>query len=451
VHIGLTATPKETETVSNIDYFGEPLYTYSLKQGIDDGFLAPYKVIRINVDKDIDGWIPAAGQKDKYGNVIEAREYNVRDWDRTIVIEQRHELVAQRIAEYMRQTDPYGKTIVFCVGIPHAEHMRQALVNAIGGEAADNRKYVMRITGDNQEGKNELDNFISVEERFPVVATTSKLMTTGVDSQTCKLIVLDSVINSMTEFKQIIGRGSRLRPDVGKTHFTIMDFRNATRLFQDDAFDGEPMQVEEFDGSQPIEMPQPKPEAEDEDGENGRSPIKYVVDDVPVHIIAERVQYMDKEGKLVTKSFAQFSQENLQKVYPTLDEFLQKWGKTAHKQAVLVELLERGVMLDELQGQIGADYDPFDLICHIAFDRPALTRQERARKVQKQDVFTQYGEIARQVLAGLLGKYADEGIEIVEEAAEPKKMAKMLRVRPFSQYGSPKQIVDAFGGRDNYL
>ncbi|MCB0000019.1 MAG: DEAD/DEAH box helicase family protein, partial [Anaerolineales bacterium] len=246
VHIGLTATPKETETVSNIDYFGEPIYTYSLKQGIDDGFLAPYKVIRINVDKDIDGWIPAAGQMDKYGNVIEAREYNVRDWDRTIVIEQRHKLVAERIADYLRQTDPYGKTIVFCVDIAHAERMRQALVNAIGGEAVTNRKYVMRITGDNQEGKLELDNFINVEERYPVVVTTSKLMTTGVDSQTCKLIVLDSVINSMTEFKQIIGRGTRIDEEYGKTHFTIMDFRDATRLFSDPEFDGDPVQVVEF-------------------------------------------------------------------------------------------------------------------------------------------------------------------------------------------------------------
>ncbi len=451
VHIGLTATPKETDTVSNIDYFGEPLYTYSLKQGIDDGFLAPYKVIRINVDKDIDGWIPAAGQTDKYGNVIEAREYNVRDWDRTIVIEQRNELVAQRIAEFLRQTDAYAKTIVFCVDIAHAERMRQALVNAIGGEAVTNRKYVMRITGDNNEGKLELDNFITPESRYPVVVTTSKLMTTGVDAQTCKLIVLDSVINSMTEFKQIIGRGTRLKPEFGKTHFTIMDFRNATRLFQDSQFDGDPVQDVEYDGTQPLDLPKPKPESEDEADDNGRSPVKYFVNDVPVQIIAERVQYLDQYGKLVTKSFAQFSQENLQKVYPTLDAFLQKWGNTVHKQAVLVELLQQGVMLDELRAQIGAGYDPFDMICHIAYDRPALTRQERARKVQKEDVFTQYGEIARQVLAGLLEKYADEGIEILEEAAEPKKMAKTLKIRPFSQYGSPKQIVDAFGGRDAYL
>lgn len=450
VHIGLTATPKETDTVSNIDYFGEPIYTYSLRQGIDDGFLAPYKVLRINVDKDIDGWIPAIGQTDKYGNEIEAREYNMRDWDRTVVIEQRHQLVAQRIAEYLAQTDPYAKTIVFCVDIEHAENMRRALVNAIGGEAISNRRFVMRITGDNPDGKSELDNFINPEEPFPVIATTSKLMTTGVDSQTCQLIVLDSIINSMTEFKQIIGRGTRLRPDLGKTHFTIIDFRNATRLFRDSKFDGDPIQDVEFDGTMPLALPEPKPESEGKDTEKQR-PIKYVVDDVPVEILAERVEYVDQYGQLVTKSFAQFSQENLQKVYPTLDTFLQKWGQTVHKQAVLNELLEHGVLLEELKEQVGAEYDPFDLICHVAYDRPPLTRQERARKVKKEDVYTRFSDVARQVLDGLLQKYADEGVGVLEDAARPKMMAKMLRVRPFSHYGSPKQIVDAFGGRDAYL
>lgn len=451
VHIGLTATPKETETVSNIDYFGEPLYTYSLKQGIDDGFLAPYKVLRINVDKDIDGWIPAAGQTDKYGNVIEAREYNMRDWDRTIVIEQRHQLVAQRIAEFLAQTDPYAKTIVFCVDIAHAENMRRALVNAIGGEAITNRKFVMRITGDNKDGKNELDNFIDPEELFPVIATTSKLMTTGVDSQTCKLIVLDSIINSMTEFKQIIGRGTRLRPDLGKTHFTIMDFRNATRLFRDPEFDGDPIQDEEFDGTKPLDLPEPAPDPNDKDEGETKERIKYVVNDVPVQIVAERVQYVDQYGDLVTKSFIQFSKENLQKVFPNLDAFLQKWGKTVHKEEIRLELMQRGVMLDELEAELGEEYDSFDLICHIAFDRLPLTRQERARIVKKEDVYTRYSDVARQVLDGLLAKYADEGVGVLEEAAMPKMMAKMLRVRPFSQYGSPKQIVDAFGGRDAYI
>lgn len=449
VHIGLTATPKETDTVSNIDYFGEPIYTYSLKQGIEDGFLAPYKVIRINVDKDIDGWIPAPGDVDKYGHIIEQREYTVRDWDKTIVIEQRNELVAQRIAEYLRQTDPYSKTIVFCVDIPHAERMREALVNAIGDEARDS-KFVMRITGDNDEGKLELDNFITPESKYPVVVTTSKLMTTGVDAQTCKLIVLDTVINSMTEFKQIIGRGTRLRPDFGKTHFTIMDFRNATRLFADPEFDGEPVQSTDYDGSGPIDFPDTGQDDEPDDGEEKEKRIKFVVDNVAVHIVAERVQYLDQYGKLVTKSFSEFSGDNVRKVFRSLDDFLQKWGNTVHKQAILVELINHGVLLDDLQDKMGEGYDPFDLICHVAYDLPLQTRKERASKA-KQAFVAEYSDIAQQVLAGLLEKYADEGIGILEEAAEPKKMAKMLRVRPFTHYGSPKQIVDAFGGRDAYL
>ena len=449
VHIGLTATPKETDTVSNIDYFGEPIYTYSLKQGIEDGFLAPYKVIRINVDKDIDGWIPAPGDVDKYGHIIEQREYTVRDWDKTIVIEQRNELVAQRIAEYLRQTDPYSKTIVFCVDIPHAERMREALVNAIGDEARDS-KFVMRITGDNDEGKLELDNFITPESKYPVVVTTSKLMTTGVDAQTCKLIVLDTVINSMTEFKQIIGRGTRLRPDFGKTHFTIMDFRNATRLFADPEFDGEPVQSTDYDGSGPIDFPDTGQDDEPDDGEEKEKRIKFVVDNVAVHIVAERVHYLDQYGKLVTKSFSEFSGDNVRKVFRLLDDFLQKWGNTVHKQAILVELMNQGVLLDDLQDKMGEGYDPFDLICHVAYDLPLQTRKERASKA-RQALVAEYSNIAQQVLAGLLEKYADEGIGILEEAAEPKKMAKMLRVRPFTHYGSPKQIVDAFGGRDAYL
>jgi type I restriction enzyme, R subunit len=452
VQIGLTATPKETDTVSNIDYFGDPLYTYSLKQGIEDGFLAPYKVIRINVDKDIDGWIPAPGQKDKYGNVIEDREYTVRDWDKTLVIEQRNDLVARRVAEYLQQNDPYAKTIVFCVDIAHAERMRQALVNAIGGEAVANEKYVMRITGDNPEGKLELDNFIMPESTYPVVVTTSKMLTTGVDAQTCKLIVLDTVINSMTEFKQIIGRGTRLRPDFGKTYFTIMDFRNATRLFYDPQFDGEPVQSEEFDGTGPIDFPklQPGDDAlDDEQATEGR--IKYVVDDVPVQIIAERVQYYDKGGKLVTKSFAEFSGENVRKLYGSLDAFLQKWDSAVQKHLILIELMENGVMLDELEAQVGEGYDPFDLICLVAFDRPPLTRAERARKVQKQDVFMEYGAAARQVLAGLLQKYADEGSEVLEQAADRRQAQQLLKVEPFTQAGSPVQIARAFGGRDKYF
>jgi type I restriction enzyme R subunit len=458
VQFGLTATPKETETVSNIDYFGEPLYTYSLKQGIEDGFLAPYKVLRVNLDTDVDGWQPEEGQLDKYGNLIEQREYNVRDYDRTLVIDDRTQLVAQRIAEYMRATDPYQKTIVFCVDIDHAERMRSALVNALGGEAATNRRYVMRITGDNDEGRLELDNFISPEEPYPVIATTSKLMTTGVDAQTCKLIVLDTVINSMTEFKQIIGRGTRLRPDLGKTHFTIIDFRNATRLFRDPDFDGEPIQAEDFDADEPLQPRALRDSPEATDGAAGDAtadetsrPVRFVVADVPVEIIAERVQYYDTDGKLVTKSFVEFSRENVRKVYGSLDDFLRKWSAADRKQAVLVELLEHGVMLDKLQAQTDAEMDPFDLICAIAFDRPPLTRQERARQAQQDDIFAQYGDVARAVLSGLLEKYADQGIDALEEAAEASQMGKVLQLDPFRELGSPVEIVNAFGGKAAYV
>lgn len=451
--IGLTATPKETRYVSNIDYFGEPIYTYSLRQGIEDGFLAPYKVIRIDVDKDKEGWIPAPGQTDKYGNIIEAREYNILDWDRSLVIEQRNQLVAERTADYMRATDPYGKTIVFCVDIAHAERMRQYLVNAIGEEAAANRRFVVRITGDSPEGKQEIENFSAVEERFPVIATTSKLLTTGVDIPTCKLIVLDTIINSMTEFKQIIGRGTRLRPDQGKNYFTIIDFRNATRLFFDPEFDGEPVQSIEYDGSGQIDF---TPELESEDTEEQESGaaeerVQYVVDDVPVRIVAERVEYYEPGGRLVTKSFTEFSAENVRREYRTLDAFLQSWSAAERKKEILVELIRRGVLLDELAAQVGRDYDPFDLICHVAYDRPPLTRRQRAQAVQQQDLFTQYGETARQVLAALLHKYADSGIEALEEAADSQTMRKALQLEPLNRLGTPMEIVQSFGGPAAYI
>lgn len=451
--IGLTATPKETRYVSNIDYFGEPIYTYSLRQGIEDGFLAPYKVIRIDVDKDKEGWIPAPGQTDKYGNLIEAREYNVLDWDRSLVIEQRNQLVAERTADYMHATDPYGKTIVFCVDIAHAERMRQCLVNAIGEEAAANRRFVVRITGDSPEGKQEIENFSSVEERFPVIATTSKLLTTGVDIPTCKLIVLDTIINSMTEFKQIIGRGTRLRPDQGKNYFTIIDFRHATRLFFDPEFDGEPVQSVEYDGSGEIDF---GPELESEDGEGQEDEateqrIQFVVDDVPVRIIAERVEYYEAGGRLVTKSFTEFSAENVRREYRTLDAFLQSWSAAERKKEILVELIRRGVLLEELAAQVGRDYDPFDLICHVAYDRPPLTRRQRAQAVQQQDLFTQNGPIARQVLAALLHKYADNGIEALEEAADGRTMRKALQLDPLNRLGTPMEIVQSFGGPAAYI
>lgn len=449
VQIGMTATPKETEYVSNIDYFGEPVYIYSLRRGIDDGFLAPYKVLRVDVDKDALGWLPEPGQKDKHGHVIEARQYNVLDWDRSVVLEQRNELVAERVADYLRATDPHGKTIVFCVDIAHAERMRQCLVNAIGPEAAANRRFVMRITGDSDEGKQELDNFIDPEQPFPVVATTSKLLTTGVDVQTCKVIVLDTIINSMTEFKQIIGRGTRLRPDFGKTHFTIIDFRNATRLFFDPEFDGDPVQADDWPGEKK-EPPDLPPDGDPEPGDEPRERVRYFVDDVPVMILQERVQYYNPNGTLITQSFAEFSGGKAREQFRTLDDFLQGWDAAGRKKEIVVELIRRGVLLEELGQQMGRDYDPFDLVCAVAYDRPPLTRRERARRVQKDDVFTVHGETARAVLAALLDRYADEGIEAIEAAADPRLGLEALRAAPLNRFGTPMEIVRAFGGRDAY-
>ncbi|MGB0386123.1 MAG: EcoAI/FtnUII family type I restriction enzme subunit R [Ardenticatenaceae bacterium] len=454
IHLGLTATPKETDKVSNIDYFGDPVYTYSLKQGIEDGFLAPYKVIRINVDKDVDGWMPKAGQRDKHGNLIEEREYSLKDWDKTVVLEQRNELVAQRTAEYLASLAPYAKTIVFCVDIAHAERMRRFLVNAIGAEAASERRYVMRITGDHDEGKAALDDFIDPAERYPVIATTSKLMTTGVDAQTCKVIVLDSVINSMTEFKQIVGRGTRLRPDLGKTYFTVLDFRHATRLFLDPTFDGDPIQAEEYDGSQDMSLEWDPLEAQEEapgDDQAGAGHIKYYLDDVPVRIIAERVEYYAANGQLISKSFIDFSRENVQKHYQTRDAFLQRWHRVPRKAELLLEFMQQGVMLDELAAQVGDEYDPFDLICHVAFDQPLLTRQERAHKVKQHDLYTTSRPAAQRVLDVLLEKYTQEGISVIEQAADRKQAPQMLRVKPFEQLGTPQQIVRAFGGIKKYM
>jgi len=457
VHLGLTATPKETETVSNIDYFGEPLYTYSLRQGIADGFLAPYKVMRVNLDIDMDSWRPESGQTDRYGNVIEDREYNVSDFDRSLVIDERTELVAQRIVEYMTATDLEQKTIVFCVDIDHAERMRQALINALDGptdgEVRRNHRYVMRITGDNAEGKAQLDNFIALEETYPVIATTSKLMTTGVNAPTCKLIVLDSIINSMTEFKQIIGRGTRLRPDLGKTHFTIIDFRNATRLFQDSEFDADPFQLDEYDGDAPL-TPRELTGNDVQNGDDGaiiEEPRKFYVDGEEVKILAERVQYYDASGQLTTQSFVEFSGENLRRAYQSLDQFLTQWNEADRKEVILAELTEQGVMLDEITQQIGADVDPFDAICYVAFGQPPLTRKERARKIPRETIFSQYGDTARRVLDALLDRYAESGIESLENAAEPAQLATVLKLDPFHKIGSPVQIMRDFGGPEKFV
>ena len=458
-HIGLTATPKETKDVSSITYFGDPVYSYTLKQGIEDGFLAPYKVVRIDIDRDLQGWRPNAGQVDKRGQLIEDRIYNQSDMDRTLVLEKRTELVAKKITEFLKATDPFAKTIVFCDDIDHAERMRQALVNLNPERVKENRKYVMRITGDEQEGKAELDNFINPEERYPVIATSSKLMTTGVDAQTCKLVVLDQHIKSMTEFKQMIGRGTRINEDYGKYWFTIMDFKKATELFADEAFDGPPIVVY---NPGPNDPPTPPDEPGDEGGgglpgsEGGDAGgegfpsgpegkrAKYYIGDVEVQVIAERVQYYGPEGKLITESLKDYTRKAVRKDYSTLDEFLKRWTSAERKAAVIKELEEHGVLLEALALEVNKDCDAFDLICHVAFDQPALTRRERAEQVKKRNYFTKYGEQARKVLEALLEKYADTGIENIDDI-------KILTLDPFTKMGTASELVTAFGGKSGYI
>ena len=465
-HVGLTATPKETKDVSSTFYFGEPVYTYSLKQGIEDGFLAPYKVVRIDFDKDIQGWRPPKGMVDKHGQLIEDRIYNQRDMDRQLVLEARTHLVAEKITQFLIATDPYQKTIVFCDDIDHAERMRQALVNLNPDRVRENRKYVMRITGDDKEGKAELDNFINPEERFPVIATTSKLMTTGVDAQTCKLIVLDQHIRSMTEFKQIIGRGTRINEDYNKYWFTIMDFKKATELFADPAFDGDPVQIYKpgpGDSPVPPDVPEIQPgkgegQRQGEPGPTTAGPgeggsgvseprLRYVVDGVEVKVIAERVQYYGPDGKLITESLRDYTRACMRKQFASLDAFLRRWSDADHKKAIIEELASQGVFWDalseEVEEQLGKPLDPFDLVCHIAFDQPPLSRKERADNVRKRNYFAKYQSAAQQVLDALLDKYADTGIEHIEDI-------KILQLDPFSRIGAPMELVNAFGGKSGY-
>lgn len=455
--IGMTATPKETKEVSNIHYFGEPIYTYSLRQGISDGFLAPYKVVRIGLDKDLDGWRPEKGKLDKYGNEIEDREYNERDFDRNLILEKRAEVVAAKITAFLKATDRFAKTIVFCENIEHAERMRQALVNANADLAAANKRYIMRITGDNDEGKTQLDNFIDPESTFPVIATTSQLMSTGVDAQTCHLIVLDKRINSMTEFKQIIGRGTRINEDYNKFYFTIMDFKRATALFADPDFDGEPVQIyEPGAGESPVPPDEPTSE-EEAHGEivyqppgiadsfsANQPPKKYYVDDVEVTVATERVQYLDEHGKLITESLKDYTRKTVRQAYTSLNAFLNAWNDAERKQAIVDELANHGVFLEELAEQVGRDYDAFDLVCHVAFDRPPLTRRERAEKVKKRNVFAKYGGQTRAVLDALLDKFADGGVKSVESLD-------ILKVDPLTAFGTPIEIVKLFGGKEKYL
>jgi len=446
IQLGLTATPKETKYASNITYFGDPIYTYSLKQGIQDGFLAPYKVVRIDIDKDISGWTPPPDMKDDLGNEIEQREYNQVDMDRILVLNKRTKLVAGRVMKLMLATDPYQKTIIFCEDIDHAERMRKAIVNAAGSLAKENSKYVMRITGDSVEGKAELDNFIDPESKYPVIATTSELLTTGVDAKTCKLIVLDKSVNSMTTFKQIVGRGTRIEESQNKYFFTIMDFKRATELFKDPEFDGEPVVIyEPGDGDDPV-PPDPKPdeEGEGDDGDEHEGVRKFHVSGVEVRILNERVEFLGEDGQMVTESYRDYSRKNIRKEFTSLDDFLQKWSGAKKKAAIIEVLAEYGIELPNLAQEVGDDFGDFDLICHIAFDQPPLTRRERANNVKKRNYFTQYGEQARAVLEALLDKYADDGVTSIENN-------NVLKLDPFKRMGTPVEIINGvFGGKAKY-
>ncbi len=462
-HIGLTATPKESKEVSNTEYFGDPIYTYSLKQGIDDGFLAPYKVIKVTLDIDAEGWRPPRGFKDKDGQPVEDRIYNRTDFDKHLIVEERRKLVTEKITEFLKGSDRFSKTIVFCVDIEHAEGMRTALANANADLVSANSKYVMQITGDNPEGKRHLDAFINPSEQYPVIATTSKLMTTGVDAQTCKLIVLDSNIGSMTDFKQIIGRGTRINEDFGKHYFTIMDFRNVTALFADKEFDGDPVRVKEIGQSddisgfehetddygitdeltgQQVEFPDVTIKG-DTAQENGKG-RKVTVRGVEVTVLKERVQYMGDDGKIITESLRDYTRKSILRNYASLDQFLVTWKQADKKKAIIDSLEEEGVLFSALNEEVGSEFDPFDLICHVAYEQKPLTRRERAENVKKRDYFTKYGELARRVVDALLEKYAFTGITSVESL-------EILKVDPLTSLGTPVEIVGYFGGKPGYL
>lgn len=475
--IGMTATPKETEEVSNIDYFGEPVYTYSLKEGIEDGFLAPYKVIRVDLDVDLQGWRPSKGQVDNNGEVIKDQIYNQKDFDRIMVIDERTNLVAETISAYLKRTDPMAKTIIFCNDIDHADRMRRALINHNPEQVKKNEKYVMKITGDDELGKAQLENFMNAKKPYPVIVTTSELMSTGVNVKTCKLVVLDQNIQSMTKFKQIIGRGTRIDERYNKLWFTILDFKKATELFADETFDGIPEKIMITDPEDIIDIENTDFDEEldninddestngEESGDNNKDGsgfneidegvwdyddgnesdyVKYHISGITVRKIAERVQYYGTDGKLVTESFKDYTRNTVKNHFASLDEFTRKWLDSERKQAIIDELEHEGVIWKALEEEVGKEMDPFDLICHVVFDQPPLTRKERVNNVKKRNYFTKYSEIAQTVLNTLLDKYADDGINEIESIH-------VLKVKPLDELGSPMEIANkAFGGKQQY-
>lgn len=446
--IGMTATPKETKYISNLSYFGEPVYTYSLKEGIEDGFLAPFKVINITTNIG-DGWRPYKGQKDIFGNEIEDRIYNNSDYDYNIIIEDRILQVAAEITNYLKATDRMAKTIVFCPTEDAAERMRQALVNLNSDIVKEHPDYIVRITGSDEYGKSKLDYFISVSAKYPVIATTSKLLSTGADCKTTKLIVLDEMIGSMTEFKQIIGRGTRLRPKEGKTHFVVMDFRNVTRLFADPDWDG-PIEIDD-------EYTPKKPGAYPEDGKNTGGiaeppPEPYIPKPIinkegcKVEVIYKTVSVYDVNGKLLRQeSIVDYTKKNILDEYASLDNFIRQWTAQQKKEKIREMLLNEGIDLEKLKAEQNmTEVDDFDFICHIAFDKKPLTRKERANNVKKRDFLSKYSGMAREILNALLDKYMNTGIYEIEKTD-------ILKLDPFIKYGKPSKIASYFGSRDAYL
>jgi len=463
-HLGLTATPKETTDTSTTHYFGDAVYTYSLKQGIDDGFLAPYKVLRVLLDNDITGWRPVAGTIDDNGVPVEDRVYELGDINKSVIFPQRDDIVAKKIVEYLDAiNDPYAKTIVFCRTTTHAERMRSALINAAGEKARKNMRYVMRITGDDEEGKNQLDRFIDPEEIYPTIVTTSQLLSTGVDAQTCKLVVLDKPIESMTEFKQIIGRGTRIREDKGKMWFTVIDFQGVTKLFADPGFDGFAERVFEvsedediakkLEEQDPTEMPIEEKADEDRlvDFILSQGNVKDVIDRPPVYtlgnvpyaVVKEQVQYLGLDGKLITESLTDFTRKNILVYYPTIDSFFGAWQSAESRQAIIDQIDASGIPLEELQKQVGVEFDLFDLIVHVAYDKKMMKKRERAELVRRSNYLNKYSGKAREVLEALLDKYADSILKDIESV-------RILTLEPFRSLGTDYELVSLFGGKDGY-
>ena len=458
--IGLTATPRETKYESNIGYFGTPLYTYSLKQGIQDGFLAPYRVVRVHIDLDIEGYRPEEGKVDQGGDLVEDRHYSSREFDRDLVIDERTKLVASKITAFLKGSgNRFQKSIIFCVDQEHASRMRQALINENADLCTSNSHYVMRITSHDDIGQQQLGNFMDPESHFPVLVTTSRLLSTGVDVQTCRLIVLDRDIGSMTEFKQIIGRGTRVHEATNKLFFTLIDFRGATSHFSDPDFDGDPVQIYDPKDDEPIHPPHwesideeasklDQGDDEPADGvDNDSTDVtprkKIYIDGVDVSIIAERVKYLNKDGKLITESLKDFTKRELLKQFVSIDDFLNRWNQEKRKQVVLDEIERAGLPLDTVAKELAMDFDPFDLVCHIAFDVHPLTRHERAESLRRQNKFAEYSGTARKVLDALLDKYADEGILHLNDV-------QLLKIPPLNNIGTPLELIDAFGDKSSF-